>query len=121
MRQIVSYDKRQGDDTLRRGVRQELVVALRRNVDQLVRRHGPRDGRTQMPEPILRRQTSSIVVAGAADVVDVVVDPHEPTGCDDEGFVVRIEEPTEVVEALLHRQNDAVQHNGIILNKIKSS
>ena len=84
-----------------------------------MRRYGPRDRRAQMPKPILRRLTSSIVVtsAAAATVVDVVVDSHEPTGRDDKGFVVRIEESAEVVEAFLNRQNDAIQDDGIILNK----
>ena len=87
-----------------------------------MRRYGPRDRRAQMPKPILRRLTSSIVVTSAATtVVDVVIDPHEPTGRDDEGFVIRIEESAEVVEAFLNRQNDAIQDDGIILNKNESN
>ena len=67
-----------------------------------------------MSQTIFRRLTLAVFVG-----VAVIVDPHQSTCRDDERLVERIEEAAEVVHALLNRQNDAVEHNHVILGKTK--
>ena len=63
-----------------------------------------------MPQSIFCRSALTIIVN-----IDVVIDSHEATCRYDEGFVVGIEEASEVVHAFLDRENDAVQNDSIIL------
>jgi hypothetical protein len=59
-------------------------------------------------------------LAFSSFVVVVVVDAfRQPARSHDERRVERVEEAAEVLQTLLHRQDDAVQDDGVVLEVIK--